>query len=75
VLAITRPDGLGDVANLGMTLAEAKQLLAQVQQQVVAAQVEPTVAKAVTRDNSPSRVLPFVRLLRPPRCGTASAAP
>ena len=46
-MAISRPDGLGDIANLGMTLTEAKQLLAQVQQQVVAAQVEPTVAKAI----------------------------
>jgi hypothetical protein len=40
VMAVSRPDGLGDIANLGMTLAEAKQLLAQVQQQVVAAQVD-----------------------------------
>jgi hypothetical protein len=38
VMAISRPDGLGDVANLGMTLSEAKQLLGQVQQQVVAEQ-------------------------------------
>jgi hypothetical protein len=38
VMAISRPDGLGDVANLGMTLSEAKQLLGQVQQQVVADQ-------------------------------------
>ena len=38
VMAISRPDGLGDIANLGLTLAEAKQLLVQVQQQVVAAQ-------------------------------------
>ena len=38
VMAISRPDGLGDIANLGMTLSEAKQLLAQVQQQVVAEQ-------------------------------------
>ena len=38
VMAISRPDGLGDIANLGLTLAEAKQLLAQVQQQVVAEQ-------------------------------------
>jgi hypothetical protein len=37
-LAISRPDGLGDIANLGLTLAEARQLLAQVQQAVVAAQ-------------------------------------
>src|ERR1700733_7704008 len=38
VMAISRPDGLGDIAALGLTLAEAKQLLAQVQQEVVAAQ-------------------------------------
>ena len=38
VMAISRPDGLDDVANLGMTLSEAKQLLGQVQQQVVADQ-------------------------------------
>ena len=38
VMAISRPDGLGDIANLGLTLAEAKLLLVQVQQQVVAAQ-------------------------------------
>jgi hypothetical protein len=38
VMAISRLDGLGDIANLGLTLAEAKLLLAQVQQQVVAGQ-------------------------------------
>src|SRR3954447_23042869 len=38
VMAISRPDGLGDIANLGMTLSEAKQLLVQVQQQIVAGQ-------------------------------------
>jgi hypothetical protein len=38
VLAITRPDGLGDIASLGLTLVEAKLLLVQVQQEVVAAQ-------------------------------------
>jgi hypothetical protein len=37
VMPISRPDGLGEIANLGLTLAEAKLLLAQVQQ-VVAAQ-------------------------------------
>jgi hypothetical protein len=43
VMAISRPDGLGDIANLGerarergLTLAEGKLLLAQVQQQLVA---------------------------------------
>jgi hypothetical protein len=39
VMAISRPDGLGDIANLGMTLSEAKHLLVQSQQQVVAEQV------------------------------------
>jgi len=38
VMAISRPDGLGDIAALGLTLAEAKQLRVQVQQEVVAAQ-------------------------------------
>jgi hypothetical protein len=38
VMAISRPEGLGDIANLGLTLAEAKLLLVQVQQEVVAAQ-------------------------------------
>ena len=37
-MAISRPDRLGDIANLGMTLAEAKQLLGQVQQQLVTEQ-------------------------------------
>jgi hypothetical protein len=38
VMAITRPDGLGEIAHLGLSLAEAKQLLSQVQQEVAAAQ-------------------------------------
>src|SRR3954452_15264546 len=38
VMAISRPDGLGDIAQLGLTLAEANLLLGQVQQEVVAAQ-------------------------------------
>ena len=38
VMVISRPDDLGDLASLGLTLAEAKQLLAHVQQGVVAAQ-------------------------------------
>ena len=40
VMEISRPDGLGDFANLGLTLAEAKQLLERVQQDVVAAQAD-----------------------------------
>jgi hypothetical protein len=37
-MAISRPDGVGEIANLGMTLSEAKQPLLQVQRQVVAGQ-------------------------------------
>jgi hypothetical protein len=36
LMAISRPDGLGDIAHLGITLSEAKQLLVHVQQQIVA---------------------------------------
>ncbi len=35
VMEINRPDDLGDIASLGLTLAEAKRLLAGVQQGVV----------------------------------------
>jgi len=38
VLKISRPDDLVDIANLGLTLAEAKRLLAGVQREIVAAQ-------------------------------------
>jgi hypothetical protein len=38
VIEISRPDGFGDIADLGLTLAEGKRLLAEVQQVVVAAQ-------------------------------------
>jgi hypothetical protein len=38
VLHIPRPDTLADLASLGLTLAESKQLLAGVQQAIVAAQ-------------------------------------
>lgn len=38
VMEINRPCELGDIASLGLTLAEAKQLLTRVQQAVVAAQ-------------------------------------
>jgi hypothetical protein len=36
VMEIGRPDGVSDIANLGLTLAEARQLLAQVQQEAIA---------------------------------------
>ena len=37
VMEIKRPDGLGDIADLGLTLSEAKLLLANVQREIVAA--------------------------------------
>lgn len=40
LVEICRPEDLGDVANLGLTLPEAKQLLASVQRAVVARQVD-----------------------------------
>jgi hypothetical protein len=43
LLAISRPDGPGDVAHLGLTLSEAKQLLASVQREIVAAQARDHV--------------------------------
>jgi hypothetical protein len=39
-MKINRPEDLGDVANLGLTLAEGKLLLADLQQQIVAAQAK-----------------------------------
>ena len=38
VMEISRPGDLGDITDLGLTLAEAKRLLARVQQEIVAAQ-------------------------------------
>jgi hypothetical protein len=40
LMAISRPDVLGDIANLGLTLAEGNLLLAQVQQQLVGEQAK-----------------------------------
>ena len=34
LMEISRPDGLGDIAKLGLTLSEAKQLLANVQREI-----------------------------------------
>jgi hypothetical protein len=38
VMEISRPDGASNIADLRLTLAESKQLLARVQQAIVAAQ-------------------------------------
>src|SRR5271163_1412348 len=40
LMEICRSEGLGDIANLGLTLPEAKQLLASVQRAVVSAQAD-----------------------------------
>ena len=48
VMEITRPDDLGNIADLGLTLAEAKELQARVQQEVAAAQAR---GHAVRRPN------------------------
>jgi len=46
VMTINRPDDLADIANLGLTLAEAKRLLGGLQQEIVAA---PARSHAVRR--------------------------
>ena len=45
LMEISRPDGLGDIANLGLTLSEAKQLLANVQRGIAAAQARDHVVR------------------------------
>jgi len=50
VMEISRPDDLVDIANLGLTLAEAKLLLAGVQREIVAAQAR---SHAVRRPECP----------------------
>ena len=44
-MEISRPDGLGDIAKLGLTLSEAKQLLANVQREIAAAQARDHVVR------------------------------
>jgi hypothetical protein len=45
VMTITRPDDLGDIATLGLTLAEGKLVLAGLQRAIVAAQAEGHTVK------------------------------
>ena len=40
LMEICRPEGLGEIAHLGLTLAEAKQLLTSIQRAVVASQAD-----------------------------------
>jgi transposase len=48
VMEINRPDDLGDIADLGMRLEEAKRLLAELQQEIVATQVRERAARRPT---------------------------
>ena len=52
IMEISKPDDLGDTANLGLTLTEAKQLLARVQREISAAQARE---HAVRRPVCPCR--------------------
>ena len=45
LMEISRPDGLGDIAKLGLTLSEAKQLLANVQREIAAAHARDHVVR------------------------------
>jgi hypothetical protein len=45
VMAIDRPGDLGDIADLGLTLAQGKQLVALVQQEIVTAQSRDHAAR------------------------------
>ena len=55
VLEIDRPRDLSDIANLGLTLPEAKQLLARVQQAVVAVQARNHAARRLIGLQVPRR--------------------
>ena len=45
VMEINRPDDLGDISDLGLTLSETKRLLAALQQEIVAVQVRQHAAR------------------------------
>jgi hypothetical protein len=45
VMEISRPDGASNIADLGLRLSEAKQLLARVQQAIVATQAGDLAAR------------------------------
>ena len=77
VMEISRPDGASNIADLGMTLAEAKQLLACVQPTIVAAQAGDLTARRPKYSSCSARchvngrrchllATPFGKL-RPPR--------
>ncbi|WP_156964683.1 hypothetical protein [Methylocapsa aurea] len=57
VMEIVRPDDLGNIADLGLTLAEAKVLQARVQQEVVAAQARGHAAQRPNCRSAPKAVI------------------
>ena len=67
VMEISRPDGASNIADLGLTLSEAKQLLARVQQAIVAAQAgdlavrRPECSSCSGRCHVNSLAMPFAR--------------
>ncbi len=66
VMRIARPDDLVDLAALGLTLAEGKQILAGVQREIVAAQARlHAMGAAKTWGATPRAGLPAGRSVRP----------
>ena len=49
IMEISKPDDLGDIANLGLTLTEAKQLLARVQREISTAQAREHAVRRPVR--------------------------
>ena len=49
IMTINRPDDLDDIANLGLTVADGKRVLAGLQQEIVAARQEPPVQRPECR--------------------------
>ena len=71
VMRIARPDDLTDLATLGLTLAEGKQLLAGVQQELVAAQARRHAARRAAAVARPAGSGIIVST-RSPRCSARS---
>ena len=60
VMRIARPDDLTDLTTLGLTLAEGKQLLAGVQQELVAAQARRHAARRPACRSCCSRLVAWI---------------
>src|SRR4051812_30941013 len=73
VVEISRPDGLVDIADLGLTLAEAKLVLAGVQREIVAAQARDHAVRrpGCRHCEGVCRVKDFAST-RSPRCSAKS---